>query len=66
MPKLPLYDLIKWIRDYVGELIAPYKDGATLRKRVAKPMSVIEVKLLITREAPELDEGKRLDDMETM
>jgi len=48
------------------ELVAPYKDGVKLRKRVAKPMSVIEVKLLLTGEAPDLDEGKQLEDMETL
>jgi hypothetical protein len=61
----PLYKTLN-LEKQVEELIAPYADGAKLRKRVAKPMSVIEVKLLITGEAPELDEGKQLDDIETM
>lgn len=50
----------------VEDLIAPYKDGVKLRKRVAKPMSVVEVRTLLLGEASELDEGKQLDDMETM
>jgi hypothetical protein len=61
----PAYKTLN-LEKQVGEFIAPYKDGVTLRKRVAKPMSVIEVKLLITGEAPELDEGQKLEDMETM
>jgi len=51
---------------HVEELIAPYKDGTKLRKRVAKPMTLVEVKLLLTGGAPELGDDKQLDDMETM
>lgn len=61
----PAYKMLG-LEKQVEELIAPYKDGVKLRTRVAKPMSVIDVKLLITGEAPELNEGKQLDDMETM
>jgi hypothetical protein len=61
----PAYKTLN-LEKQVEELIAPYKDGVMLRKRVAKPMSVIEVRLLITGEVPELDDGKTLDDMETM
>jgi hypothetical protein len=50
----------------VEELIAPYKDGVKLRQRVAKPMSVAEVTVLITGEPPELDDVKQLEDMETL
>lgn len=50
----------------VEELVAPYKDGEKLRKRVAKPMSSIEVRLLLTCETPEIDEGKQLGDIEEM
>ena len=48
------------------ELIAPYKEGVKLRKRVAKPMSVVEVRLLLTGETPEVDVGKQLADMESL
>jgi|SRR5580693_625741 hypothetical protein len=50
----------------VEELVAPYKDGVKLRKRVAKPMSAMEVRLLLTGETPELDDDKRLGDIEEM
>jgi hypothetical protein len=50
----------------VEELIAPYKDGVRLRQRVAKPMSATEVTMLITGEPPDLDDGKQLEDMETL
>ena len=50
----------------VEELVAPYKDGVKLRKRVAKPMTTIEVRFLLTGESQDLDEGKRLDDIEEM
>jgi hypothetical protein len=56
-PITPAYKTLN-LEKQVEELIAPYKDGVVLRKRVAKPMS--------TGEVPELDEGKTLDDMETM
>jgi hypothetical protein len=61
----PLYKLLN-LEQQVEELIAPYKDGVKLRKRVAKPMSLLEVKLLLTGEAPELDEGKQLEDIDTL
>ena len=61
----PAYKALN-LEKQVEELIAPYKDGVMLRKHVAKPMSLIEVKLLLTGEVPELDEGKQLEDMETM
>lgn len=61
----PAYKTLN-LETQVEELIAPYKDGAKLRKRVAKPMSVVEVRTLLMGEASELDEGKQLDDMETM
>jgi hypothetical protein len=61
----PAYKMLG-LEKQVEELIAPYKDGVKLRKRVAKPMSVIEVKLLITGEASELDDGKQLEDMESL
>jgi hypothetical protein len=54
------------LEQQVEELIAPYKDGVKLRQRVAKPMSVAEVKLLLTGETPELDAGKRLEDIEEL
>jgi hypothetical protein len=60
----PAYKTLN-LEKQVEELIAPYKDGVKLRKRVAKPMSVIEVKTLLTGEA-QLDEGKQLDDIETI
>jgi len=60
----PLYKALN-LEKQVEELIAPYKDGATLRKRVAKPMSVVEVRTLLMGEM-ELDEGKQLEDMETI
>jgi hypothetical protein len=50
----------------VEELIAPYKDGKKLQKRVAKPMTVTEVKFLLTGGASELDDDKQLDDIEKM
>jgi hypothetical protein len=61
----PLYKTLN-LEKQVEELIAPYTDGMKLRKRVAKPMSAIEVRFLLSGEAPELNEGKQLDDMETM
>jgi hypothetical protein len=61
----PAYVTLK-LEKQVDELITPYKDGSTLRKRVAKPMTVQEVKLLITGKAPELGDDKQLDDIETM
>jgi hypothetical protein len=54
------------LEQQVEELIAPYKDGVKLRQRVAKPMSVAEVKLLVTGQPPELDGSKQLDDVEEM
>jgi hypothetical protein len=50
----------------VEELIAPYKDGVKLRQRVAKPISAAEVTVLITGEPPDLDDGKQLEDMESL
>jgi hypothetical protein len=61
----PLYKTLNLTKQ-VEELIAPYKDGAKLRRGAAKPMTAVEVKLLLTGEAPELDAGKQLEDMETM
>lgn len=46
----------------VEELIVPYEDGVKLRKRVAKVMSVSEVKLLLTGEVTELDERNLLEE----
>ena len=60
----PAYKTLN-LEKHVEELIAPYKDGVMLRKRVAKPMSVVEVRTLLMGEM-ELDEGKQLEDMETM
>jgi hypothetical protein len=60
----PLYKTLN-LEKQVELLIAPYKDGVKLRTRVAKPMSLVEVRTLLTGEM-ELDEGKQLDDMETM
>lgn len=61
----PAYKTLN-LEKQVEELIAPYKDGVMLRKRVAKPMSLIEVKLLVTGQPPELDESNALEDMETL
>jgi hypothetical protein len=61
----PAYKTLS-LDEQVQELIAPYKDGTKLRKRVAKPMTMVEVKLLFTGEAPELRDDKQLEDMETM
>jgi hypothetical protein len=59
----PAYVTLK-LEEQVAELLAPYKDGATLRKRVSRAMSLTEMKMLLTGSAPDLD-GK-LDDIETL
>jgi hypothetical protein len=59
----PAYITLK-LEKQVEDLIAPYKDGATLRKRIVKPMTLLEMKMLVTGSAPDLD-GK-LDDIETL
>ena len=62
---VPVYKTLR-LEGQVEELIAPYKDGVKLRKRVAKPMSAMEVRLLLTGETPEFDDDKRLDDIDEM
>lgn len=61
----PLYKTLN-LQHEVEKLIAPYKDGTKLRKRVAKPLSLLEVKSLLSGEAAELDEGNHLEDMDTL
>ena len=61
---VPLYKLLG-LEKQVEEMLQPYRDGATLRKRIVKPMTLLEVKILVTGSAPELD-GGRLDDIETL
>jgi hypothetical protein len=60
---VPLYKMLG-LEKQVEEMLQPYRDGATLRKRIVKPMTLLEVKMLVTGSAPDLD-GK-LDDIETM
>ena len=62
---MPAYKTLN-LEKQVEELVAPYKDGTKLRKRVAKPITLVEVKMLLG-EGPELDDDKKqLEDMETM
>jgi hypothetical protein len=59
---VPLYKMLG-LEKQVDELVSPYRNGVTLRKRIVKPMTLLEMKML-TSGVPELD-GK-LDDIETL
>jgi ABC-type uncharacterized transport system ATPase subunit len=60
---VPLYKMLG-LEKQVEEMLQPYRDGATLRKRIVKPMTLLEVKMLVTGSAPELE--SKLDDLETL
>jgi hypothetical protein len=59
----PLYKTLG-LEKQVGEMLQPYLDGLILRKRIVRPMSVLEIKMLVTGSVPDLDEN--IDDMELL
>jgi hypothetical protein len=60
----PLYKTLN-LQHEVEQLIAPYADGVKLKQRVAKPLTIAEVKALLSGD-PELGEGDHLDDTDAL
>jgi hypothetical protein len=59
---VPLYKVLG-LEKQVDEVVSPYRNGVTLRKRIVKPMTLLEMKMLVNG-VPESD--AKLDDIETM